>query len=262
MRIEIQKLGVSVHQSTIHKTLVSASINLKAVLPIPLNWNKPETIAQRRLYVTEQLTQYVLSHELYWVDESHFNLRQTRKRGRATASTTPTITVAQQKKSLSLLFCISKSGPVFWQFVESTAVKRGVTAQDIQSFLIALSAKLSTTSKSCLILDNAKIHHAHSTNQVLSMIKTSYSMDHLFLPPYSPFLNPIEYAFSKLKAKVGEQKNLTVDQLKVHILETISEITAEDCQAWIRHTARYHRQCSLGLPFTGKALSPTLLPES
>jgi hypothetical protein len=54
-------------------------------------------------------------------------------------------------------------------------------------------------STSCLlILDNASIHHTDSVHAALDLLCAD-GFDFLFLPPYSPFLNPIEYAFLMIK---------------------------------------------------------------
>ena len=46
----------------------------------------------------------------------------------------------------------------------------------------------------CLVFDNAKIHHAKKLKTLRSYLKI------FFLPPYSPFLNPIKeiYGLTKL----------------------------------------------------------------
>ena len=49
---------------------------------------------------------------------------------------------------------------------------------------------------SVVILDNVSIHHTNGVVQVLHSIGVLVH----YLPPYSPDLNPIEEAFSKVKA--------------------------------------------------------------
>ena len=52
--------------------------------------------------------------------------------------------------------------------------------------------------RSILILDNASIYHVDG---IVEMINEAGALV-LFLPPYSPDFNPIEEAFSKLKALI------------------------------------------------------------
>jgi transposase len=53
-------------------------------------------------------------------------------------------------------------------------------------------------SRSIVVLDNAAIHH---TDGVVDLIESTGALVQ-FLPPYSPDLNPIEEAFSKVKANL------------------------------------------------------------
>lgn len=50
-----------------------------------------------------------------------------------------------------------------------------------------------------------------------------------FLPPYSPDFNPIEMAFSKLKAILKKAAARTVDALWNAIAQAIDTFTPEDC---------------------------------
>jgi transposase len=51
----------------------------------------------------------------------------------------------------------------------------------------------------------------------------------LFLPPYSPDLNPIEMAFSKLKAHLREKAARTIDDLWKAVGDICSLFTPEEC---------------------------------
>ena len=57
-----------------------------------------------------------------------------------------------------------------------------------------------------IILDNLSSHKSPGAARALREIGAWF----LFLPPYSPDLNPIEMAFSKLKAFVGKTINWIV----------------------------------------------------
>ena len=52
----------------------------------------------------------------------------------------------------------------------------------------------------------------------------------LFLPPYSPDLNPIEMAFSKLKAHLRARAARTVDELWQAIGDISSLFKPEECR--------------------------------
>jgi transposase len=57
----------------------------------------------------------------------------------------------------------------------------------------------------------------------------------LFLPPYSPDLNPIELAFSKLKALLRKAGRRTVEGLWSFLGEAIDLFSPEECRNYFRH---------------------------
>ncbi|KAG1152017.1 hypothetical protein G6F37_002396 [Rhizopus arrhizus] len=61
----------------------------------------------------------------------------------------------------------------------------------------------------------------------------------LFLPPYSPFLNPIEECWAKVKTNIRKNQLCKVDQLTPRIAAACATVTAEDCQGWIRHSKTF-----------------------
>ena len=64
---------------------------------------------------------------------------------------------------------------------------------------------------SVVILDNASVHHVQGIVEMINEVGALV----LFLPPYSPDFNPIEEAFSRLKAliKVYEMEHLEMEHL-------------------------------------------------
>jgi len=75
---------------------------------------------------------------------------------------------------------------------------------------------------------------AHRTERVRELIEER-SADLVFLPSYSPDLNPIEEAFSKLKNLVRKAGARTREGINEAIWEAISAITLEDVAGWFSH---------------------------
>ena len=76
-----------------------------------------------------------------------------------------------------------------------------------------------------VIMDNLGSHKGRA---VRAAIEAAGAML-LYLPPYSPDFNPIENAFSKLKALLRKAAERTVDALWDTIGALISVITATEC---------------------------------
>ena len=86
-----------------------------------------------------------------------------------------------------------------------------------------------------VVLDNASIHHVA---EVVQAIESTVALL-LFLPPYSPNLNPIEETFSKLKYYLRQNDPAIQvaddDDLPQFILSGFATMTVEDCYGWIKH---------------------------
>ena len=57
----------------------------------------------------------------------------------------------------------------------------------------------------------------------------------LFLPPYSPDLNPIELAFAKLKALLRKAGKRTVDELWEFLGQALDAFSPQECRNYFRH---------------------------
>ncbi|ORE06671.1 hypothetical protein BCV72DRAFT_249876 [Rhizopus microsporus var. microsporus] len=73
--------------------------------------------------------------------------------------------------------------------------------------------------------------------------KTDKVEERCYLPPYSPFLNPVELFWSKIKGNI--RKNcLSVDNsLSLRITEAAKKATQEDCANWISHSQPFFDRC-------------------
>jgi transposase len=57
----------------------------------------------------------------------------------------------------------------------------------------------------------------------------------VFLPPYSPDLNPIEEAFSKIKQLVRKAGARTREALDEAMGAALCAVTTEDAEGWFSH---------------------------
>lgn len=85
-----------------------------------------------------------------------------------------------------------------------------------------------------VILDNLSSHKSPKAKQILKDIGAWF----LFLPPYSPDLNPIEMAFSKLKAHLRKACARTFDEVWKSIGHICELFTPQECQNFF-HAAGY-----------------------
>lgn len=74
---------------------------------------------------------------------------------------------------------------------------------------------------------------AHKADGVRERIEAA-GAELLYLPPYSPDLNPMEKAWSKLKALLRATRARTAEALDQAITELLPQITPDNAQAWFR----------------------------
>jgi transposase len=82
-----------------------------------------------------------------------------------------------------------------------------------------------------VVIDNLP---AHKVEGVRAAIEAS-GAKLLYLPPYSPDLNPIEMAFAKLKTLLRKAAARTRDSLWDAIAQVLSAFTPQECANYIAH---------------------------
>ena len=82
-----------------------------------------------------------------------------------------------------------------------------------------------------VILDNLSAHKAAGIRETLA----ACGAELLYLPPYSPDLNPIEKAWFKFKQFLRAVKARTQETLDQAVTAALRTITADNAVAWFRH---------------------------
>ena len=82
-----------------------------------------------------------------------------------------------------------------------------------------------------VVMDNLNTH----TNAQVEAAIYQRGAFLLFLPRYSPDMNPIEGAWSKLKAHLRRVAARTAEKLDAALAEGLAAITAADARGWFNH---------------------------
>ena len=129
-----------------------------------------------------------------------------------------------------------------WKTTTFTAALRhdGLTAPFVldgpmnrEAFLVYIDQVLGPTLKpgDIVVMDNLP---AHKGDRVTALIEAR-DAKLMFLPPYSPDLNPIELAFSKFKTLLRKAAERTVPALWDRIGDTLDAFTPQECSNYFRH---------------------------
>jgi len=104
------------------------------------------------------------------------------------------------------------------------------------AFLVYIGEVLAPTLRKgdTVICDNLSSHKVAGVRELIEDAGAQL----LYLPPYSPDMNPIEMAFSKLKAKLRSQCPRSFDTLLQALTEAVTEFPPEHCIGFFRH-AKY-----------------------
>ncbi len=83
-----------------------------------------------------------------------------------------------------------------------------------------------------VVMDNLSAHKVQGVRELLQ----ARGAEVLYLPPYSPDLNPIEKAWAKIKQYLRSTQARSQQDLDQGITEALALITADNAQAWFRHS--------------------------
>ena len=82
-----------------------------------------------------------------------------------------------------------------------------------------------------VVMDNLSSHKGKRVRELIE----GRGCELLYLPPYSPDLNPIELAFSKLKASLRRAQARTFEALIGAMGRALDGITGRDASSFLRH---------------------------
>jgi transposase len=163
--------------------------------------------------------------KLIFLDESGVTTSMTRLYarclgGRRIHEATP----GSHWKIMTILGAMSTRGMIATMTIEE--------ATDTDIFLAYLDHVLCAQLRpgDVVVMDNLSSHKIKGVRERIE----AAGAELLYLPPYSPDLNPIEKAWSKLKLLLRSAKARTKDVLDQAITDLLPQITHNDARAWFR----------------------------
>jgi transposase len=231
-------LGVAVSERTIARCIEGFSYTIKRIHLIPERRNDELAITTRATYSNAflQLLTTMSPNHIIFVDEVGFSVSMRSRRGRSLRGTSPVhIIPALRTRNISVCCAINSGGIV--HYLPRT---RAYNGESFTGFLTELVEKLQERGlqSTVIILDNVPFHRNISAKGVIETAGHSL----MFLPPYSPFLNPIENMFAKWKEGVRSKRTQNEEELMHHIKEGSALITNTDCEGFFRNMLGYVRR--------------------
>lgn len=162
---------------------------------------------------------------LIYLDESGVTTSMTRLYGRALGGQRiQEVTPGGHWKIMTILGAMSQRGMIATMTIEE--------ATDADIFLAYVEQVLCPALRpgDVVVMDNLSSHKVSGVRKLIEKAKAEL----LYLPPYSPDLNPIEKAWAKLKQLLRRTKARTREALEAAISEALKLITETDAKAWFR----------------------------
>lgn len=129
------------------------------------------------------------------------------------------------RKTSSFIGCLSEDGMIA-PYVLDGAVNAELFTAYVEQILVPVLQP-----DDIVIMDNLPVHKVPAVRRAIEAAGAQL----LFLPPYSPDLNPIEMVFSQMKAKLRHEIHRCVDALWRALGRIANAITPTQCANCFRH---------------------------
>jgi transposase len=192
---------------------------------------KKSKIASERDEEIRGLWRWLASHfdarRLVFVDESGFNTSMTRLRARAPRGKRAYGKIPRNRgKNTTLIAAITLEGAMG----ESMTVEGATDTETFEAYVEYFLAP-SLREGQVVVLDGLGAHRPKRIRELIEARRANL----LFLPSYSPDLNPIEEAFSKIKTLVRKEGARVREALVEAIGRALASVTPEDAAGWFAH---------------------------
>ena len=238
----LREFDIHVAPSTLHAYIKEFNYSLKRVQIIPERRNAESNLEVRQEYANRftELQMELYPDTFIFLDEVDFNVSLRVNRSRSKIGTPATQTVASiRSRNISICCAMSRNGilahssrngafntEAFLQFLEEIKIK--IDEKEIENPII--------------FMENVAFHKSRQVHEFAE----ANNIQIKYIPPYSPFLKPIENMFSKWKNTVCRARPTNEDQLMEAIREGATLVTIEDCKGYYKNILKYIRKCSAG----------------
>lgn len=168
--------------------------------------------------------------KIIFLDECGINTNMTRYYGRAKGKKRVYDYVpAKRTKRTTLLSSVRLDGTPAYTFFQG-ALNGKIFLDYIRNILVPTLNK-----GDIVIMDNLSCHKVKGVVETIEAVGASV----LYLPPYSPDLNPIEMMWSKIKSLLRKWKARSSEALNQFIQEAFFAVTTENIDHWFSACGYY-----------------------
>lgn len=253
-----ENFDVTIKTTALSLFMKKLGLSYKKSRKEPYRRNSPHFITKRFEYASRIEEEKINYNDCIFIDEAAFQLEMKPNYGWANKGEAPVIrNQAISSGSRSVIGAISKSGVVMLNLKKPvvTSKKRaktdtgeiletskGTTNAHFRFFITELLKVLNGYPElkgSHLVMDNASIHKDPSVERIIK----SQGYVCLYLPAYSPDLNPIEYFWNQLKKRVSRIPYQKDDSLEKRIVLASHSIPLRTFEKNVQQSKRHLKRC-------------------
>ena len=229
--------GLRVGLTTIHNRIIGFHFSFKVIKKQCMAAVTEAVKEQRRQYSQWLMNAVMEGRNLVYLDEVGFTVSSRVNRGRAEVGESARLEVPTiRSRNVSCISAIHRTGVVHYEILEAHA-----NGERFRQYLHGLQAELlmRQIADPIIVMDTVAFHHMDIVLEEMIIL----GLDHHFLPPYSPFFNPIENMFSQWKHYVRVQKPRNFEELTFAMNNVRNIISGDDCNNYITRTNRNCQAC-------------------
>jgi transposase len=215
---------VSASTGLMWKTLAALDLTFKKKSLRAAEQDRPDVAKARKEWRDKQPS--LTPSKLVFIDETWTRTNMTRRYGRAPRGKRLVDAVPHGHWKTSTFIGALRCDAVTATGVFDGAINGGLFLAYVEQVLVP-----TLRPGDVVIMDNLRSHKVAGLREAIEAAGASL----LFIPPYSPDLNPIEQAFAKLKALLRAKAIRTVDALWKALGSLVDCFTPEECANFLRH---------------------------
>lgn len=223
--------NITVSVSTINRALKHFHYSFKRISLIPERRNTVETINKRFEYAL--IAMNYDPAKTYYLDEMGVSFVMRCGYGRALIGQSPRKIIASVKsKNFSVAAAIGLNGVILYEAQPNpfNTISFGDFVNKLCDIFESNSIK-----NAIFVLDNVAFHKSPDIASKIEIRGHTI----IFIPPYSPQLNPIEEVFSKWKCLIKSKNCQNQEELLTYISECGNEISENDVMGYYSHTREF-----------------------
>lgn len=185
-----------------------------------------ERVGRLRREWRERQVEQLRGKRVFYLDESGVTTALTRLYGRARGGGRAVGSAPKNyARQINIISSLSADG-----IAASLLIEGSVNGAVMQTFVREVLRPMLQVGD-VIVLDNYSVHKTRAVQAEF----LAAGVKVVFLPPYSPDLNPIEHCWSKIKTHLRAVQAREHERLYQEIGIALSKVTASDAQGWIKH---------------------------